>query len=434
MANPSAGYKERIFWSLLLTQTLSLIGSRMTTISLGIWLYQSSGQTTPLLLSAFFNELPGMLFGSLAGVWVDRWPRKWTLALADAGQALGTLFLLFQFLAGRLEIWQIYAVAFFNGCFMIVQQPAEDATITLLVPDAWRERANALRQAAFPLASVVAPALAGMLYVWIGLQGIVLLDLVSFILAAGVVIVLAIPQPPPSPEGQQGRGHFGRELLAAWHFLAARPPLLALILFSVWTNFLLNGPLDLTIPYLITLSGSERAVAWVMPLMGLGAFSGALLMSVWRGTRPRIHTLLPVLLVTGCMFIVYGLVRQPLLMGPVLFLLIAPLPVSQTLHISLMQLKIPPDLQGRVFALAAQLGFVGSTLSFWLTGPLVDRLLEPAVGSPAWQSLAPLLGNAPGAGIGLVQLVVGLLLVVSTLALYAWPRLRRMEAELPDYL
>jgi hypothetical protein len=66
----------------------------MTSIGVGLWLFQRTGVTTPLLLAAFFAELPGMLGGSLAGVLVDRWERRQVLILADAGQAVVTILLL----------------------------------------------------------------------------------------------------------------------------------------------------------------------------------------------------------------------------------------------------------------------------------------------------------------------------------------------------
>ncbi|HSH01731.1 MAG TPA: MFS transporter, partial [Anaerolineae bacterium] len=86
--------KRRTFYWLILTQMLSLMGSRATSVGLGIWLFVTTGQTTPLLLVSFFNELPGTLLGSVLGVWVDRWRRKWVLVLADGGQAAGTVILL----------------------------------------------------------------------------------------------------------------------------------------------------------------------------------------------------------------------------------------------------------------------------------------------------------------------------------------------------
>ena len=170
-----------------------------------------------------------------------------------------------------------------------------------------------------------------------------------------------------------------------------------------------------------------------MGVMSLGALAGALLMTVWGGTRPRIHTMMVGLLITGAMFIVYGTTRQPLILGIALFLLMAPLTIWGAVYVSIAQVKTPPDLQGRLFALVSQLGFVGSTASFLLTGPLVDKVLEPAARRPGWQIVAPLVGQGAGAGIGLLEVVTGILILVVTAAMYAWPLIRKMESTLPDY-
>jgi len=82
-----------------------------------------------------------------------------------------------------------------------------------------------------------------------------------------------------------------------------------------------------------------------------------------------------------------------------------------TLYISILQIKSPPDLQGRLFALVGQLGFLGSTSSFLLTGTLVDRWLEPRVGMPEWRRFTWLVGDQPGAGMGLLLCLVGLLIL-----------------------
>jgi MFS transporter, DHA3 family, macrolide efflux protein len=107
--------------------------------------------------------------------------------------------------------------------------------------------------------------------------------------------------------------------------------------------------------------------------------------------------------------------------------------MSNALFISILQVKTPPDMQGRIFSIVAQLGFLGATTSFLLTGPLVDRILEPAVGDTRWQWVEPVVGNQPGAGIGLLLVVVGLVILTSTAVMYALPRIRRLELALPDY-
>jgi hypothetical protein len=63
----------RAFYLLTLTQVLSLIGSGMTHVAMGIWVFTRYEQSTPLLLSSFFAALPLMVGGLLAGALVDRW-------------------------------------------------------------------------------------------------------------------------------------------------------------------------------------------------------------------------------------------------------------------------------------------------------------------------------------------------------------------------
>ncbi|HEX2906188.1 MAG TPA: MFS transporter, partial [Phototrophicaceae bacterium] len=177
----------RTFYILVVTQGLSLIGSRMSSIAIGIRVFAETGDAAPLLLTAFFNELPAMLFNSAAGVLVDRWDRRRVLILADAGQAVGSLLLVLSFLSGAFQVWHLYAVALLSGTFAMFQEPAKSATMTLLIPDTGRDRANAIQSMLFPLAGVVAPALTGLLYGLVGIAGIMLIDMVTFAAAVGVV-------------------------------------------------------------------------------------------------------------------------------------------------------------------------------------------------------------------------------------------------------
>ena len=422
------------FYALVVTQTFSLIGSRMTAVALGIWVFINTGLATPLLLTAFFNELPGMVGSGLAGVLVDRHSRKAVMLWADLGQALGSGLLLVSFLSGRFELWHLYGVALLQGTCAIFQGPAERATVTLLVPPVNRERANGLMELAFPLASLLAPLLTGLLYARVGVTGVIAVDLATFVLAALVIACLHIPRPPASAEGLQARGSLLAELRAGLRFLRRRPPLLVFLIFLTFVNFLLNGPLDLQIPYLVALTGSESRVGLGLAAGSLGALAGAALAAVVGGHRPRLRLIFWGTLFCGLMFLVLGLARTLPLAALALFLIILPLPINNALFVSVLQTKTPPDLQGRVFALEAQLALLGSTVSFLLIGPLVDRVIQPWAASPAWASLAPLLGTGSAAGIGLVLVVTGALLLASTLLVFGLRSVRRLEADLPDYV
>ncbi len=421
------------FYALLLTQTFSLIGSRMTAVAIGIWVFRETGQTAPLLLIAFFTELPGMVGGSLAGVLVDRWERKRVLILADLGQAAGSLLLILSFTSGAFQLWHLYAVAFLQGVFATLQGPAESATVTLLIPEGHRERANAIMELGFPLAGVLAPVLTGFVYALVGVTGVLVVDLLTFAVAAGVIAVLTIPRAAASAEGAAGQGHFLAELRTGARFLLHRKPLLIFVIYTAFINFMLNGPLELTLPYLIARTGSEAQMGVGVGLMSLGAFAGALLITVLGGYRPRLRLLLWGTVLNGAMFLAFGAARTLPLLAAALFVLMIPLPAGNALIRSLLQVKVPPDLQGRVFALLSQLHLAGSTTSFLLTGLLVDRVLEPAVGTPAWQPFAGLVGTATGSGIGLLEVFTGLVILAVTAVVFSWPAVRHLERDLPDY-
>ena len=426
-------HRLRNFYILVITQTLSLVGSRMTSVAISLQIFLTTGQVAPLLLVSFFNELPAMLFNSLVGVWVDRWDRRWVMMLADAGQAVGSLLLMLSFLSGQFQLWHLYVVAVTQGIFAMFQEPAKSAVVTMLVPDNQRDRANALQGMSHPLAGIVAPALAGLLYSSVGLAGIVFIDLFTFFIAVIAVYVMHIPRPPASEEAHAAAGNFWGELAGGFRFLKMRPALLGLVLYFTIMNFLLNGPLGLLIPYLIKITGSETLTGLVLSAESLGGFIGAALLAAYSNRiRSRIRAIIPAMLMVGVMFLLLGTTRSPFVLALAIALLIGGLQIW-ALFTSILQAKSPPDLQGRVFSINNQLGYLGATSSFLLIGPLVDRVVEPAVTTPAWSLVAPLLGNQAGAGIGLVLLITGVIILVLTIATFAMPAIRQLETTLPDY-
>jgi MFS family permease len=140
------------------------------------------------------------------------------MMLSDAGQAAGTLFLFWSFISGGFQLWHLYLVSFLQGIFATLQDPAQNSVVTLLVPEVHRQRANGIREMVHPFASILAPVLAGLLYVWTGIAGVIMLDMVTFLFAVVAVSLIRIPQPPPSAEGLVGRGSLLGELTGALRF------------------------------------------------------------------------------------------------------------------------------------------------------------------------------------------------------------------------
>jgi MFS family permease len=161
---------------------------------------------------------------------------------------------------------------------------------------------------------------------------------------------------------------------------------------------------------------------------------GAIIIGVWGGTRPRIHTIMGGILISSLFMIGVGSAQTPVLLGVTLVLMTLTAPMVNASATSLMQAKVPPDIQGRVFAALGQMTMFFMPLSYLLVGPLVDNVFEPAVNTPGWAVFAPLVGSQPGAGMGLIIMLAGAGLLITTALVYALPRVRYIESERPDYL
>jgi hypothetical protein len=160
---------------------------------------------------------------------------------------------------------------------------------------------------------------------------------------------------------------------------------------------------------------------------------GALAMTVWGGTRPRIHTVMVGIVIESVSTALVGAARGPLTIGASLFAQMFAIPIVNAAFISVLQAKVAPDLQGRVFAVIGQVAALLTPAAYLIAGPLADKVFEPAARSAAWGPLVWLTGAGQGAGMGLMFLIAGVALALLSLGVYALPATRQMEDTLPDF-
>jgi MFS family permease len=426
-------YNMRTFYTLILSQTFSMIGSRISGLAIGMWVFSQTGNATPLALVAFFQAIPTVLASTISGVLADRWNRRYVMALADVGQAIGTVLLLISFSSGNFQLWHLYVVTLIQSVFGVFQGPAFQASVTLLVPSEHRDRANAIQQISGPAAGIVAPALAGVIYTLVGITGSIVVDLFTFLVAVAVVLLVHIPQPEQTAEGAALKGSFWKDVMGGFHFLSERRGLLFNVLYVSIVNFLVAGAMALSTPYILARTHSETTLGAVLAAFNISAICGAIVMGIWGGTRPRIHTIMPGIVLGGIFLAVVGISQTGLMLGIALFCFMFPLPAVNASFMSMMQAKVPPDVQGRVFAVGDTISMMLLPLAYLVVGPLADNVFEPAVGQPGWEIFAPLVGNEAGAGMGLILFLAGTLTAIISLIVYAIPATRHIEANLPDY-
>jgi MFS family permease len=186
-----------IYYVLLVTQAVSLIGSQISQYAVGISVFRATGHATPLALVAFFSATPGIVLGGFAGALADRYDRRMLMLVANLGFTAVSGLLLVSFATGAFQLWHLYALTLAAAVFAAFERPAFQASVTMLVPDSHRDRANAIGQMTGPAAGVIAPAAAGMLYAVVGVTGSIAIDIASFVVAIAVLAIVRIPPGPP---------------------------------------------------------------------------------------------------------------------------------------------------------------------------------------------------------------------------------------------
>ena len=422
-----------VYYALLVTQTVSLIGSQISEYAVSIAIFRATGHATPLALVAFFSAAPWILVGGFSGALADRFDRRALMLVANLGFVAVNGLLLWSFASGAFRLWHLYALTFGAALFATFERAAFQASVTMLVPDSHRDRANALAGMTWPAAGVIAPAAAGILYALVGVVGAIVIDIATFVAAIGVLAIVRIPMPEATAEGRALQAPVWRQVFDGFRYLAERPALLGFCGFISMVNFLASVAGVLLIPYLLARTGSAGVFGVVLAVQNAGGVAGALAISAGVRFGSRMTTVMLGVAGYGLFIALAGAARDPIPIAACLCLLLFAQAFTNAPFWSIMQAKVAPDVQGRVFSAYIQLLMLVAPLAFLVAGPLADRVFEPARRMAGWRNLAWLVGAGPGAGIGLMFVIAGGLVLGLALAVYAVPAVRRLEADLPDH-
>ncbi|MBE9034357.1 MFS transporter [aff. Roholtiella sp. LEGE 12411] len=433
MEQRAVARRMQVFIIIWLGQLVSLVGSGLTSFALGVWVYQRTGSVTDFSLISLFTTLPLVLASPVAGAFVDRWDRRKTMFYSDLGAGLSTITIAWFLFFGQLELWHIYLATAVSSICKAFQWPAYTAASTTLVPKEHLHRVGGLAQMGQSVAELVSPVLAGILVVTIQIQGVLLLDFCTFSFALITLLLVKFPKHKITTADSIEKFSLLRNISYGWNYITARPGLLGLQMFFAATNFL-QGVVEVLATPLI-LSFVSPAVAGIMlSIGGSGMLFGSVVMSIWRGPKRRINSVFGFLLLNGLSMIVAGLRASSALFTLAVFLFCYGLPIINGSNQLILQQKVPLDLQGRVFALSKMISGVSFPVAYLVAGPLADFVFEPlmAVNGPLAGSIGQVIGIGKGRGIGLLFIVMGTLTMMATVVAYQYPRLRRVEDELPD--
>ncbi|MBL8132458.1 MAG: MFS transporter [Anaerolineae bacterium] len=428
----------RTFLTIWLGQIVSVTGSGMTRFALLIWAYDQTQAATDVALLGFAAFFFYVLFSPFAGVLVDRWDRRVVMLAADGVAGIGTALILLLFAGGALQFWHVFVYEAVTGAMEAFQLPAFASIISVLVPAARRGRINGLRTLGHSITRILAPALGALVLGAADLRAVLLIDLATFAAAYGTLLWVRVPPPAHSAAGQHGRGSVIGELRAGLRYLRAHRGLLYLILLFTGINFIASLTYMSIMPTMILArtGGDEATLATVQGMVGLSSLIGAVGVTLLIGRGRLVRWIV----VGGVLSFLFG----DLLMGmsqvlagwlAAAFVTEFFVPFIFNAQRTILQNKVPPDLQGRVFALDGALRDLIVPFGYLIAGPLADHVFEPAMardGALA-AALGGLWGTGPGAGMGVMYLFTAVL--GASLCALAWviPSIRNVETDIPDY-
>ena len=359
--------KQRNFALVWAGGLISMIGNWVLLTALPFYVYAMTGSAlaTSGILMAYIA--PGVLFSSVAGVFADRWDRRRTMLVMALSQGGVTLVLV---LVQSTEwLWVVYVVTFAQSSLGQFFGPAENALLPSLVGKEQLMAANSMNSMNDNLARLMGPAIGGVLLAWQGFGAIVVVDALTYFVAAGLIgLVQVAPQANPEEQAPISWTQVWREWVAGLQLVRATSILrntFIVIAIALFGDAILSAILVVFVQDVMQV-GAE-GFGWIMAARGLGGLLGGVLLASAGKEIP------PTRLITGSMFSI-GVLTLIMITVPVMVVVLPLIVVVGVPAIggmiatqTILQQQTPDAFRGRVFGAFATtitlLMFVGNALA-----------------------------------------------------------------------
>ena len=363
-------------------QTVSQIGSQIFSIALMFWIKHATGSATLMGTVMMISMLPAALLGPVSGAIVDNLPRKKLIIFSDVFNGINVTILSvvigFSLLSTELIIILIFIFSTINGILFSVFNPAIKASIPDLVPEEKLQSANSMQESVQHLSLFIGQALGGILYTIFGAPLLFLFDGVTYLFSAFSESFIEFPKRKREKltSLKETFEHYKKESLDGlkyvWNEKGIR---FIFISFSVMTFFIM--PFVVLLPFYVedTLGLTPDWYGYIFGAFGLGSIFGYIISSIVNAKgKLRTVTVLAGLLIMGGLMPVFGFITNGYL-AIVIMMVIGIADGYFTVNIiTILQLKIIPEMRGRVFGVLNSLSIGLAPFSMALAGITADLL------------------------------------------------------------
>jgi len=367
--------RHRNFRLFFCGQSVSLIGTWMTRLATSWLVYRLTGSTFLLGVVTFSSQIPTFLLGPIAGVWVDRWPRRRVLLVTQFLAALQSLMLASLTLSGRITIPEIVALSSLQGLINAFDMPARQSFLVQMVDGrADLSNAIALNSTMVNGARLLGPAAAGILIAAVGEGYCFLIDGISYFAVLASLFAMRIP----AHAARKSSDTLLAQLKEGWTYVSSFAPIRTVLLSFAIVSFM-GVPYTVLMPVFATriLHGGPHTLGFLMGAVGVGSVCAALSLALRKSVRGLYRVIPTVAAVFGGGLIAFSFSRSfwlsLALMGVTGFGMMKFTAASNTV----IQTIVEEDKRGRVMSYY-MMAYMGASPF----GSLLAGSLAPVLGAP----------------------------------------------------
>lgn len=356
-------------------QTISMFGSMLVQYAVMWHLTLETKSGTVMALAALFGFLPQAIVSIFGGVWADRLNRKVLIIAADAAIAASTLALALLMLSGVDSLWLIYLTLAIRSTGAGIQGPAVSALVPQLVPTQHLMRVNGILGTIQSAMALIAPAAAGVLYATASIVAIFFVDVVTAVIGIALLATVAVPTIVRSGE----RTGYFTDLVEGVRYVATHR-LIRWILLLFGIIFLLTVAPSYLTPLMVVRSFGgeffgldEVAKLTILELsFSIGMLAAGIAISIWGGFKNKVLMIVGSSILFGLLSIALGLSTNLWLFFAFMFVIGLAVPFFSTPAMTLLQTRVEPERQGRVFGFVGIVMAVSMPIGMVVFGPLAD--------------------------------------------------------------
>lgn len=357
-------------------QTITLFGSMLVQYAIMWHLTIVTRSGLVMALSVLFGFVPQAIVSIFGGVWADRMNRKVLIIAADLSIAATTLGLALFVLAGVTDLWLIYATLAIRSVGAGIQMPAVSALIPQITPTAQLMRVNGINTSIQSAMALLAPAVAGIVYASASIVAIFFMDVVTAVI--GTALLLLVPVPTIRRAADEAVGYLQDLAEGVRYILGHAFVRWLLILFAI-VFVLAAGPSYLT-PLMVVRTfgegGGGAEDVWMLTVLeiafSLGMVIAGALIAVWAGAKNRVAMIVITTFVFAGLTLAMGFTTNLWVFFALMFAFGLAVPYFSTPSMTLLQERVPPEKQGRVFGFVGIVMAVAMPLGMGVFGPLAD--------------------------------------------------------------